>query len=259
MLADLDRASPRTAIVVGGTGGIGRAIAADLARRQPTRLLLVYAADDEAARSALDGLPASDCPVSALRADVTTEQGLAALDAAVVEELGGQVNVFVYSAAHRVVAHALERTPAEWQRSLDVTVTGFVDAVQVLSPRFPRGGRILAVSGLSGVRAVSDVHMAMGVAKAALQHAVGYLALALAERDVNVNCLCLGSVRTEGVAADLSPADYERFVTQVARRNLKRRLPDPELVAYVAGFLCSPEAEWVDGQVVVADGGESVR
>ena len=121
----------------------------------------------------------------------------------------------------------------------------------------PPGGRVLAVSGISGVKVYSDVHMMMGAAKAALHHSVGYLAMALAERGVNVNCVALGSILSQG-PREHSAEELERFMHEAARSHPKGRLPTPAQLAPVATFLCSPEAEWINGQVIVVDGGQTL-
>ena len=246
----------RNAVMVGGSGDVGRAIAADLCRDRPTRLLIVYREDNEAAAAAL--AEASPAPGSAtLCADVTTAEGRAAVSELARRGMEGRVDVLVYSAVYRRLFPALEMPLEEWRQSVEVSATGFIAAVQELAPLMPAGGRVLAVSGISGVRVYSDVHMLMGAAKAALHHAVGYLAIALAERGVNVNCLALGSIWSQG-PREHSPEELERFMHDVARAHPRRRLPTPAELAPVATFLCSPAAEWVNGQVIVADGGQTL-
>jgi enoyl-[acyl-carrier protein] reductase III len=249
----------RTALVVGGTGGIGRAVASELCAREPTRLAMAYGSDDATGARAGAELRKAGYEALLVRADVTSDAGLASLEGLVEREFAGRLDVLVYSAAYRVLQPALEMPVEEWNRSLDVTLTGFVRCVQRLAAAFPEGGRVLAISGLSGVRVVSDLHLAMGTAKAGLHHAVRYLAAVLAPRGVNVNCLSLGAVLTEGVLDDLTPEQYRRFHLSVAERSPKGRVPEPAVVARVAGFLCSPDADWIVGQVIVADGGETLR
>lgn len=248
----------RNALIVGGTGGIGSAIARELCKRGPTSLALVYREDQAAAERSRRELELSARSVRLLRADVGSAAGIEAIAGLIRDSFNERVDVLVYSAGHRTIEHTLALSPEEWQRSLDVTLTGFVRCVQIAADAMPPGGRVLAISGLSGERAFSDVHLAMGVAKAALQHAVRYLALTLAPAGVNVNCLCLGSVLTEGVAADLTVEEYERFVASATARNPKGRIPDALTIAPIAGFLCSEEADWIVGQVIIADGGETL-
>lgn len=251
----------RNAVIIGGSGDVGRAIAAELCRERSTRLLLVYREDHDAAAETLAEISAAahkPFPGSgAVQADITTAAGRAAIVGAVRERLGGRVDVLIYSAVHRRLFPALELPLDEWQRSLDVNVTGFLAAVIDLAPLMPAGGRVLAVSGISGVRVHSDVHMLMGAAKAALHHAVGYLSVALAPQGVNVNCIALGSIWSRG-PREHSAGELERFMHEMARKHPKHRLPTTAELAPVATFLCSTAAEWINGQVIVVDGGQSL-
>jgi enoyl-[acyl-carrier protein] reductase III len=99
----------------------------------------------------------------------------------------------------------------------------------------------------------------MGTAKAASHHAMTYLAWDLAERGINLNMVCCGSVHTEGVERDLTPEQYDTFITSARDKIPRRRIADPEEVARVVAFLCSPDADLIVGQVLVADGGETLR
>ena len=249
---------PRTAVVVGGSGGIGRAAAARLAETGVERVVLVYRGNHAAAQSAAAELAFHGCEPLMVQADITTESGLDALQSCVRANVDGRVDVLVYSAGYRSLASGLERDPVEWQRALAVGVDGFVGVVQVVAPTMPHGGRIVAISGLSGIRAYSTSHMRMGVAKAALQHAVRYLALELAPRGITANAVAFGAVLTEGVAQDLGPQQYETFVVSASQRIPMGRVPQPEEVIGVIGFLASPESAWITGQLLVADGGETL-
>ena len=67
-----------------------------------------------------------------------------------------------------------------------------------------------------------------------------------------------GSVLTDGVAEDLDPEQYERFIVRAADRIPMGHVPAPEEVTGIFGFLASPASQWVTGQVLVIDGGESL-
>ena len=166
----------RTALIVGGTGNIGRAVAAELGAREPTRLAIAYGSDDDAGERAAAELREAGHEALRVRADVTSDAGLAAVAGLVDREFAGRLDVLVYSAVSRILQPPLEMPPEQWTRSLDVTLTGFVRCVQRLAPAHPNGGRVLAISGISGLRVISDVHLAMGAAKAGLHQAVRYLA-----------------------------------------------------------------------------------
>jgi NAD(P)-dependent dehydrogenase (short-subunit alcohol dehydrogenase family) len=255
--SESNRQTVRNAVLIGGSGDVGRAIGADLCQDRPTRLLVVYREDHDAAREALAESEAAVPGSAVLAADVTTVGGRAAVSEHVRRDMDGRVDALVYSAVYRGLHPALELPLDEWRLSLEVNATGFIAVVQELAPLMPWGGRVLAVSGISGVKVYSDVHMMMGAAKAALHHSVGYLAMALADQGVNVNCVALGSILSQG-PREHSAEDLERFMHGVARSHPKGRLPTPSQLAPVATFLCSPAAEWINGQVIVVDGGQTL-
>jgi NAD(P)-dependent dehydrogenase (short-subunit alcohol dehydrogenase family) len=248
----------RVAVVVGASRGIGRATAVQLARSGYGTVFLSYRSDDASAQAAASEVTAAGAEAIAVRGDVTSSAALAVL-AGQVDQRGGGLHALVYSVGYRVLTPAGSLDEASWSRALDVSLTGFVQTVQELSRRMAAGGKVVGVSGLSGLRAYSDQHLAMGTAKAASHHAMRYLAWNLAQRQVNVNMACFGSVRTEGVERDLTPAQYEELITAAADRNPLGRLPTTEEAARVIGFLCSAGADPIVGQVIVVDAGETLR
>ena len=251
-------AAGRVAVVVGGSRGIGRATAVELARSGYGTIFLSYRSDDVSALEAAREVAGAGAEATPVRGDVTSSADLAVLTGE-VDQRGAGLHALVYSAGYRILtpAHSLEE--ASWARALDVSLTGFVRTVQEMSGRMTAGGKVVGVSGLSGIRAYSEQHLAMGTAKAASHHAMRYLAWDLAQRQINVNMACFGSVRTEGVERDLTPAQYEEFITAAAGRNPLGRLPTAREAATVIAFLCSAGADPIVGQVIVIDGGETLR
>jgi NAD(P)-dependent dehydrogenase (short-subunit alcohol dehydrogenase family) len=246
------------AVVVGASRGIGRATTVELARSGYRTIFLTYRSDDASAQTAAREVTTAGAEAITVRADVTSSGDLAVL-ASQVDQRGAGLHALVYSAGYRVLAPADALDEASWSRALDVSLTGFVQTVHELSRRMTAGGKIVGVSGLSGLRAYSDQHLVMGTAKAASHHAMRYLAWNLARRQINMNMACFGSVRTEGVEQDLTPAQYEELITAAAGRNPLGRLPTVQEAATVIAFLCSAGAGPIVGQVIVIDGGETLR
>lgn len=250
----------RAAVVIGGSRGIGRASAVLLAQRGFRSILVNYVSDAVAAAKAVAAVEAAGAQGVAVQADVSRDEDLAALVSAVRQRLG-TVDALVYSAGYRVLLPTMQVDMAQWSRALDVTLTGFVRSVQELSVLMGAGGKIVGISGISGIRAYTESHLVMGTAKAASHHAMRYLACELAGRSINVNMVCFGAVLTESVSRDLSPEQYEELIIRSGRpeRIPMGRVPEPAEAARVVAFLCSPDADWVVGQVLVADGGETLR
>lgn len=246
----------RTALVVGGSRGIGRACATRLATDGFDTIVVGYRADDDAAAAACLAVEAAGARAHAVRTEAGDDGSTHRLIEYAVAT--GQLGAVVYAAGYRTLIPTLELDGAAWQRSLDVTLTGFVRTAQLAAAAMGDGGAIVGISGLSGVRAYSPLHLAMGTAKAASHHAAAYLAVALAPRGINLNVVCCGSTRTEGVQRDLTEAQYREFVLGAADRIPLGRIAEPHEVAAVVSFLCSPDARLLVGQVLVADGGETL-
>jgi enoyl-[acyl-carrier protein] reductase III len=248
----------RTAAVIGGSRGIGRAAAVALARRGYGSVFLSYRSDTAAAELAARDVRDAGAQAILVPGDVTVPANLALLGKS-IDRHGAGLHALVYSAGYRALGPADVLDGAAWSRALDITLTGFVRSVQELTPRMAAGAKVVGVSGLSGLRAYSTEHMTMGTAKAASHHAMRYLAWKLATRRINLNMACFGAVRTEGVERDLSPAQYEEFVARAEGSNPLGRLCSASEAGEVIAFLCSSGADFLVGQVIVADGGETLR
>ncbi len=114
---------------------------------------------------------------------------------------------------------------------------------------------MVAVSSLGSQRFVTR-YGGVGIAKAALEAAVRYLAVELAEQGIRVNAVSGGPVDTEGLR------QFPRY--SVRRRECERRTPYgrlglPEDIAKIVVFLCSKQSNWICGQTLIADGGLSLR
>ncbi|HWB36314.1 MAG TPA: SDR family oxidoreductase, partial [Rugosimonospora sp.] len=179
----------RVALVTGATRGVGRATAARL-HAAGAYVYLNYAHDDAQAAATLAALDAVGGPGGAglARGDVTAPDTLPA----VLERIGaerGRLDVFVHNVSSLHPMQATAPDPhgvhADLATALDPLLYGIGGLTKLLPPD---GGRIVAVSSLGG-RAVIPRYVSLGVAKAALESLVRYLAVELAGRGVTVNAV----------------------------------------------------------------------
>ena len=189
-----------------------------------------------------------------LPADV---QDPASLDA-LFELIGGEwgrldilVHAIAYSDKAELDGRFLETSRANFLNSLDVSCYSLVDLTRRAAPLMPRGGSIVTLTYI-GAQRVTPHYNVMGVAKAALESAVRYLANDLGPDGIRVNAVSPGPMRTLAGAAIAGA----RKVYNVTERNAPmRQNASLAAVGSTAVFLASDLAEAVTGEVIFVDGG----
>ena len=234
-------------LVTGGTRGIGRAIALRLVADGASRAVLGYMRNDTAAEEAAALVQEAGAEAVLVRGNVA--------DARVVDDLAaaGPYRVVVHNAATGVIRPALETEDKHWDWTLAANARALLSLARATTPAMEEGGAILAISSLGSQRVLPN-YVLVGTSKAALESVVRYLAVDLAPRGIRVNCVSAGVVDTE--ALDWFP-NKEQMLASVKRTPVGR-LVEPEDVAAVVSFLCSPDAAMICGQTLVVDGGYSL-
>jgi enoyl-[acyl-carrier protein] reductase III len=244
----------RLALVTGGSRGIGRTIAVDLARRGAD-VAISYLRNEEAAAEAVGEIEALGRRGVALRGRVdSTERAHALVDGA-AEALGG-LDLLVSNAASGVIRPALEATEKHWDWTLDTNARALLLLAQRAAPLLQErgGGAVVAISSLGSMRVIKNYTL-VGVSKAALEACVRYLGVELAPLGIRVNAVSGGVVETD--ALDHFP-NGEEMLAAGRDRTPAGRLLVPQDLANAVAFLASPEAAMVVGQTLVVDGGYSL-
>ncbi|MGX9886908.1 SDR family oxidoreductase [Streptomyces sp. NPDC002276] len=242
------RLAGRTALVTGATRGVGLAIARKLSA-SGAEVLVNYAEDEANAAKALDSLAGLPGRVDTVRADVT--EGIETLcDEA--QRRFGHLDIFVHNTSYFRPAPTLTTGTALVDRSLAVALHPLLTgAARLAGLMAGRRGRIIAVSS-TGARRVVPQYAGAGVAKAALESLVRYLAVELAGRGIAVNAVAASKIdKGDGSV----PPELAKALTA---RTPGGRLTTPQDVADVVALLCADEAAWLQGQVVTVDGGLSL-
>jgi 3-oxoacyl-[acyl-carrier protein] reductase len=240
----------RVALVVGGSRGIGRATALELARRGAT-VAVSYAHDRDAARETLRLAGGGGL---ALRADLARSADAARLVRETVRRFG-RLDVLVASAGHsdaRLWNQPPERvSEAAWRRIVEVELNGPFWCARAAAPVMRRrGGAMVFVSSSAAIQGDATT-LAYAGAKTGILGLVRALAWALAPR-VRVNAVAPGSIATSWLRDwKLRPSELR----EIRRLTALRRIGRAEEVATAIRFLASDEASFVTGQTLIVDGG----
>ena len=246
----------RHALVTGGGRGIGRAVAARLAKAGAT-VTVVGRSPATLEQAIVQG----DAHAAAV-ADVTDH---GAVQAAVQEAVAryGPVDLMIANAGAAASAPFMKSGPEVFRQMLDVNLLGVTNMVQaVLGSMTERGfGRIIAVASTAGLKGYPYVS-AYCAAKHAVIGFVRALSLETAKTGVTVNAVCPGFTDTDLVAESLdrimakTGRTRDEALGELVKHNPQGRLIDPSEIADAVLWLCGDGARSVTGQAIVVAGGE---
>jgi 3-oxoacyl-[acyl-carrier protein] reductase len=240
----------RSAIITGGTRGIGKAIALELARRG-ANVAFNYARSAEEAEKLKAEIEGLGVKAFAAQCDVAST-GAAAEFVGQVKDAFGTVDHLVNNAGITRDQLILRMKEDDWDSVIDTNLKGawnFSKAVLRPMMRNENGGSILNISSISGVVGMLG-QSNYSASKAGMIGLTKALAKEVASRKITVNALALGLVETE-MASEMNAEYREKILSQIPLG----RLGSVDEVAQIACFLLSDAAKYITGQVVQADGG----
>lgn len=237
----------RTAIVTGGSRGIGAAISRRLAA-DGFAVAINYAGNTKAAGEVVAAIEKAGGRAIAVQGDVSDSAAVRALFDTAEHSFGG-VDIVVTSAGIMPTAPIGEATDEDFDRLVAVNLKGTFNALREAAKRMRDGGRMITFS-TTVVATKLETYGLYTATKAAVEALTGILAKEMRGRNIAVNSIAPGPVGTD-LLAGRSPEVLAMF----AKAAPMERLGTPSDIAGLVSFLAGPDGGWVNGQTIRANGG----
>jgi len=241
----------KVAFITGSSRGIGRAMALKFASLGAD-VILHYRKNEEEARQTEEEIRALGCQAWKYAADLSDPEQVKAL----LDQLNARhprIDLFVANAAATAFKPLSEIREHHIQKTLHITITTFILAMNALRSKMPAGSKVITISGID-TRKYCVNHGLLAAAKAGLEMLTRYYAVELASERIFVHGLNPGIVDTDSMKFYFG-SSYEEAKEKIGRMIPSGKLMPPEDVAEMAAFLATPAADWLNGETIYADGG----
>jgi len=239
----------RTALVTGGSRGIGRAISLRLAKDHGLHVLVNYASNAAAANETVRSIEQIGGTAEAIGFNVADRDATAAaLEQWLEVNNGEHISVIVNNAGITRDGLFMVMSDQDWDEVMAVSLNGFFNVTRKLVDKMvrKRWGRIVNVVSVSGMMGNAG-QVNYSAAKAGIIGATKALAKEIAKRNVTVNAVAPGFIETD-MTADLDQKEMSRMIPM-------HRFGKPEEVAAAVSFLVSNDASYITGNVINVNGG----
>jgi len=236
------------ALVTGGSRGIGRSVSIKLAEMGYT-VLINYQSNDKEAAKTLQLVREKGGDGELLKFDVTNAVAVSeALNTWNTQHPEEYIEILVNNAGIRKDNLMLWMTEEEWNGVLNTGLNGFFYVTQALLKNMlvKRFGRIINIVSLSGIKGMPG-QTNYSASKGGIIAATKALAQEVAKKHVTVNAVAPGFIRTE-MTEDINENEWKKHIPA-------GRFGEPEEVAALVGFLASPNASYITGEVISINGG----
>lgn len=236
------------ALVTGGSRGIGRAVCVKLAT-MGYHILINYRSNDEEAMRTLKLVEDQNVSGELLKFDVSHRETVEkTLQQWMTDHPESNIEVLINNAGIREDALMIFMTEVQWKNALGSSLDGFYYVTKtVINPMLARRyGRIINIVSLSGIKGMPG-QTNYSAAKAGVIGATKALAQEVARRNVTVNAVAPGFIKTD-MTADLKEEDFKKLIPM-------QRFGEPEEVAEVVAFLASEKSAYITGEVININGG----
>jgi 3-oxoacyl-[acyl-carrier protein] reductase len=245
---DMPQQANRSAIVTGASRGIGAAVAERLAR-DGFAVLVNYAENAAPAEALVRKIVASGGRAAAAKGDVGDPATAPRLFDTAETAFGG-VDVLVNNAGIMTLASIAETDDRAFDRHIAVNLKVTFNMLREAARRLRRGGRIINFSS-SVVGLLQPTYAIYAATKAGVEAMTSVLAKELRGRDITVNAIAPGPTATDLFLKGKSP----EIIDRAAKLAPLERLGEPDDIAAAVAFLAGPDAGWINGQTLRANGG----
>jgi 2-deoxy-D-gluconate 3-dehydrogenase len=249
--------SGKVAVVTGGNGGIGRAIALGLAEAGAS--VAILARNQERNRDTLAELQRTGVPAMALAVDVSQRQSLKPALEEAEDELG-PIDILVNNAGFAVLKGVLDHTEEDWDSVIETNLTScfLLSRYAVASMIARQAGKIINVASIGGFKG-TPIYPSYGVSKGGMLQLTRCLAIELAPHNIQVNSLAPGWTTTDMTDWIRNDSNYAALKQEMITRTPAGRFADPSEMAGAAVFLASHASDFVTGADIIVDGGFFIR
>ncbi len=243
----------KIALVTGGTRGIGKAISLRLAQ-DGADIILNFKSDATTAEETAQEIRDLGRRVWVFQADMRDDKAIRGLTKTINEEVG-QLDILVHNAAFGTMGSILRMGLFSWRAAMDINVTALLLLAQQLTPLLKvQGGHIIGLSSIGADMTFSE-YANIGVSKAAMEALCRYLAYELAPLGIHTNAVSAGPIKTRAIDWFKYPHAVDNYATT---KSPLSRMGTPNDLCGIVSFLCTPDADWILGQTIRADGGISM-
>ena len=252
MLFDL---TGKVGIVTGGSGSIGKSLALALADAGADIVIATGHSVDQA-KNVAEEIRKKKRNSLALKADVSNTEDLQKMVSRVLKEFG-KIDILINNAAINIFRPAEDFSLEDWNKVLSVDLTGVFLCSQAVGRVMieQRKGKIVNVASVGGMCGTYRKAVAYDASKAGVINLTRSLAVEWGKYHINVNAVAPGMIESDLTRKRLEDRAFSKYFVE---RVPLQKIGQPEDLAGIVIFLSSEASDWVTGQTIVADGGQTL-